>query len=86
MSTNKDKYNWLTSLLTGWGIKESWAKLIAGAVIGALAAVGVLSVTSCGNVTPVQVHAAHELYHVMTGTECQLAKPNTVMEDVTAEK
>ena len=34
MSTNKDRYTWLTGLLTGWGIKDSWAKLIAGAVIG----------------------------------------------------
>ena len=86
MNTNKDKYNWLTSLLTGWGIKESWAKVLAGAVIGALCAAGVLSMTGCSNVSPVQVHAAHELYHVMTGTECQLAKPDTVMEAVTAEK
>lgn len=48
MSTNKDRANWLTGLLTGWGIKESWAKIIAGAVIGALAAAGVLTVTGCG--------------------------------------
>lgn len=47
MSTNKQKLNWLTGLLTGWGIKESWAKLIAGAVLGALAALGVLSQSSC---------------------------------------
>ena len=47
MSTNKQKLNWLTGLLTGWGIKESWAKLIAGAIIGALAALGVLSLDSC---------------------------------------
>lgn len=80
MSTNKDKHNWLTSMLTGWGIKESWAKVLAGAIIGALCAAGVLSMTGCGNVTPVQVHAAHELYHVMTGTECRLAKPDTVIE------
>lgn len=80
MSTNKDKYTWLTSLLTGWGIKESWAKVLAGAIIGALCAAGVLSMTGCSNVTPVQVHAAHELYHVMTGTECQIAKPSTVVE------
>lgn len=42
MNTNKEQHNWLTGLLTGWGIKESWAKLIAGAVIGALAAAGLL--------------------------------------------
>lgn len=45
MSTNKEKHSWLTGLLTGWGIKESWAKIIAGMVIGALAAAGLL--TSC---------------------------------------
>ena len=24
------KHTWLTGILTGWGIRESWAKLIAG--------------------------------------------------------
>ncbi len=49
MSNNNDtKQSWLAGLLTGWGIKESWAKIIAGAVIGALAAAGVLTTqTSC---------------------------------------
>lgn len=47
MSTNKEKAGWLTSLLTGWGIKESLAKIIAGAIIGALAAAGVLTATGC---------------------------------------
>lgn len=47
MSNNKEKYSWLTGLLTGWGIKESWAKLIAGAVIGALCAAGILTVSNC---------------------------------------
>ena len=46
MSTNKQKFSWLTGLLTGWGIKESWAKIIAGAIIGALAAVGLLTQSS----------------------------------------
>ncbi len=40
---NQQKHTWLTSLLTGWGLKESWAKVLAGAVIGALAACGLLS-------------------------------------------
>ena len=43
MNTNKEKHSWLTGLLTGWGIKESWAKVIAGMAIGALAAAGLLS-------------------------------------------
>lgn len=42
MNTNEKQHNWLTGLLTGWGIKESWAKLIAGALIGALASAGLL--------------------------------------------
>lgn len=47
MSTNKEKAGWIASLLKGWGIKESWAKIIAGAIIGALIAAGVLTSTSC---------------------------------------
>ncbi len=44
---NKEKASWLAGLLSGWGIKESWAKIIAGAVIGALCAAGVLTQTGC---------------------------------------
>lgn len=45
MSTNQEKASWLAGLLSGWGIKESWAKIIAGALIGAAVAAGWL--TSC---------------------------------------
>ncbi len=41
MST-QDNASWLAGLLTGWGIKDSWAKIIAGAIAGALAAAGLL--------------------------------------------
>lgn len=44
MDNKQEKFNWLKSLLTGWGIKEIWAKIIAGAIIGAIAA---YSMTSC---------------------------------------
>ena len=67
----KETHGWLTGLLAGWGIKESWAKLIAGAVVGALAAAGLL--TSCEQVqriTPEQVQRWHKAAHVATGTEC----------------
>ena len=53
MSTDNDNdkqtaaADWLTSLLTGWGIKRSWAQYIAAAIIGALAAVIALSETGC---------------------------------------
>ena len=70
MKTNKDRVGWLAGLLTGWGVKESWAKAIAGAVVGALVAAGVLALDSC---TPGAVHQAglvHELYHSVTGKPC----------------
>ena len=44
---NKEKYTWLSSLLKGWGVKESWAKVLAGAIIGGLVAAGVLAASSC---------------------------------------
>ena len=47
MSKESKAYDWLTSLLTGWGLKESWAKLVAGAIIGACVAAGVLTLDSC---------------------------------------
>ncbi len=47
MSTNKEKTSRLAGLLHGWGIKEAWAKVIAGAVIGALCAAGVLALDGC---------------------------------------
>lgn len=32
-----------SGLLTGWGVKAVWAKVIVGAVMGALAAAGILN-------------------------------------------
>lgn len=53
---NKEQYTFLISLMKGWGIKESWAKIIAGMIIGGLVAAGFL--TSCtwnlNAVTPTQ--------------------------------
>ncbi len=43
MNTNNNNTSWLASLLTGWGIRESWAKIIAGSIAGALAAAGFLT-------------------------------------------
>lgn len=43
MSTNNEEKSRLVSLLKGWGMGETWAKVIAGAVMGALAAAGVLT-------------------------------------------
>lgn len=47
MSSTDTKINWLTGLLTGWGIKECWAKILAGAIIGALSAAGLLCTSAC---------------------------------------
>lgn len=48
MSKKVEKVNgWLVGLLTGWGLRESWAKIAAGAVIGALCAAGVLALDGC---------------------------------------
>ncbi len=58
MSTNKEKVSWLTGLLTGWGIKESWAKVIAGAVIGALVAAGILTQPGCAHSVDVSPNRA----------------------------
>ena len=43
MKTQDKAYSWMRSLLTGWGLSECWAKLIAGMIVGALAAVGILN-------------------------------------------
>ena len=51
MSDNEEQKekadSWLASLLTGWGIKESWAQYIAAAVVGAVAAVLVMAQGLC---------------------------------------
>ena len=47
MNTNNDKVSWLAGILSGWGIKECWAKVLAGALAGALAAVGLLPLSGC---------------------------------------
>lgn len=47
MSTNKEQYNWIEKTLAGFGVPGNWAKVIAGAVIGALIAAGILTQTSC---------------------------------------
>lgn len=67
--------SWLSSLFTGWGLKACWAKVLAGAIIGAIAAACGLSLSGCQELTPEQVQrieSAHELYHILTGKECIL--------------
>lgn len=66
MDTKEKQYGWLAGLLTGWGVKESWAKVIAGAIIGALAAAGLLSSCS-GATTAEQLNMIGALYEASTG-------------------
>lgn len=47
MNDHQEQASWLAGLLRGWGIKESWAKIIAGAIIGALCAAGAFSSAGC---------------------------------------
>ena len=61
---NKEKFNFIKSLLTGWGLSESWAKLIAGAIIGALFACGFLS--SCTPLSTEQAQIAISIIEVLT--------------------
>ena len=61
---NEQKFNFIKSLLSGWGFSESWAKLIAGAIIGALCACGFLS--SCSPLNVEQANIAHAIIEVIT--------------------
>lgn len=51
---NEEKYEkaekaagWLTGLITGWGVPGTVAKVIAGAIVGAVAAWYVATCTGC---------------------------------------
>ncbi len=67
MNTN-EKTSWLVGLLSGWGIKESWAKIIAGALIGALGAAGIL--TSCTQQLQDTGLFLHAAYNAVTDEPC----------------
>ncbi|MBR4107393.1 MAG: hypothetical protein IKK45_01730 [Akkermansia sp.] len=77
MNTQEEKAGWLVSLLTGWGIRESWAKIIAGAVIGALCAAGAFCTASCEGLremSPEQLQVLHYSYHRLTGQACPIVE------------
>ena len=70
----KEAHGKVTNWLIGLGVPANWAKVGAGIIIGG--AIGCMSTCqqSCESVPPptaAQVQAAHELYHIATGTECQ---------------
>lgn len=79
MKDSKETVNWLVDVFTGWGLRESWAKIAAGAIVGALVAAGLLSMTAC---TPVNSDQAqlwsevHRVYHSLTGEPCVLILPD----------
>ena len=72
MSTEREKQTWLAGLLQGWGMKEVWAKVLAGALLGILGALGVLGSTSCSADTAAKAARLHELYHTLSGQPCIL--------------
>ena len=71
---NDNKTSWLAGLLTGWGVPANWARVIAGAIIGALAAAGILTQQGCTASQAAQALMWHEVYHDVTGEPCILIK------------
>lgn len=61
--TPENATNWLASLLRALGLPATWASIIAGAIIGAIAAAWALTGTSC---TPAQIDATANLIHTLT--------------------
>lgn len=43
----KKAAGFLSGILTGWGVPANWARIITGAIIGAVAAAVTLTATSC---------------------------------------
>jgi len=43
----KKAAGWLSGLLSGWGVPANWARLVSGAIIGALATLAAMYGTGC---------------------------------------
>ena len=57
---------------TGW---KKWLWAVGAIIAGAVA----WFTQGCESVTPQQVHAAHVLYHAISGEPCTVAKPCPVV-------
>ena len=76
-------YKWLVELMTSKGMGSTLAKIIAGAIIGILAALGFVS---CSNITSEQVQlvlaskqqvqTVHDLYHEVSNKPCIFVEKN----------
>ena len=44
---HEQKAGWLAGVLTGWGVPGSIARILAGAIVGALAAIAAMSQSGC---------------------------------------
>lgn len=66
------KANEKAKTASGW---KKWLWAIVAIIAGAVA----WFTQGCTYVTPEQVHAAHVLYHAISGAECTLAKPEPVV-------
>ncbi len=43
----KEAAGFVTGLFTGWGVPANWARVIAGAIVGAMAAIVAMLGTGC---------------------------------------
>lgn len=66
-------YKWLVEHMTSKGMGSTLAKIIAGAIIGILAALGFVS---CSNITSEQVQTVHDLYHEVSNKPCIFVEKN----------
>ena len=62
----KKAAGWVTGLLTGWGIPGTIARILAGAIIGAVATVFALTGTGCTASYKQTAEGAVEYNHALT--------------------
>ena len=70
-TTNKNEKakkaaGWVTGLLTGWGIPGTIARILAGAIIGAIATAATLTGTGCTASYKQTAEGAVEYSHALT--------------------
>ena len=67
-----DACNEKAKTASGW---QKWLWAIGAIIAGAVA----WFTQGCTSITPEQVHAAHVLYHAISGEPCTIAKPAPVV-------
>ena len=64
----------IATWLEGLGVPANWAKVGGGLIVGAIAGMLATCQSGCSNVTPEQIWAAHEAYHLVTGEKCVIER------------